>query len=756
MRIITMILTVLLCFANNLALAAFDSQAANTALDKLSLQLSVVDVQADKLENAILQLKDLRKQAVDCENTAKSELVVIEKELLETQAGNDNTKKNSTVKFLQDKKVQAAGRRDECKLFVLRSSEAIDVFTQALDKFETTQRLRTTDALWTNINNSLDFYRHPMQAFKPEAFDKYFGLQVLQPYQLPALLSLLLITLVALLARFFLRKTLSKVELDRLTEKMGYLFVLIVSKHLWMLAVGTAALIAVGIFTLLGRSSIHLLYLFLAPLLCLFYFMTIEFFIYIKSFPEGLGFVPSTLAKSLARHLKIAGIIATVGAIGHLLTASQGFPDAVMLSLRSIFITFFALNINMILWDLTRVKWLFEAHRIIRFTIVSILIMAFSTLVVLEWIGYHSLTGFIWYALFSSFSATFITWIIYHSALSILNAINEVGQPWQNNIRRVLGISKNSVIPEMVWFRIVISLTLWGGLGLLLTRIWLLNQVEFDIMVNSLINGFTLSGFNVIPIRIIYAFFGLGFFSLMTRWCRRQVAIQTSSGTAKGVQSSMASLVGYIGFSISVLMALLIAGVNLSGLALVAGALSVGIGFGLQNIVNNFVSGIILLVERPIKVGDRVLVGEYEGHVKSISIRSTVIHSLDRTDVILPNSELISGKVVNLMLDDKRYRLRIFVGVAYGSDTELVYNILQDIAKQHPDVIHDETTEALILFNEFGDSSLNFELRVIIRDVNRRQRVRSELHYAIDAQFREHKIEIPFPQRDVWVKALPQ
>jgi len=186
---------------------------------------------------------------------------------------------------------------------------------------------------------------------------------------------------------------------------------------------------------------------------------------------------------------------------------------------------------------------------------------------------------------------------------------------------------------------------------------------------------------------------------------------------------------------------------NLSNLAIIAGALSVGIGFGLQNIVNNFVSGLILLLERPVKVGDWVVVGQHEGFVTRISVRATEIETFRRASVIIPNSELLSGAVINWTHRDKYGRVDIKVGVAYGSDTGKVRDIMLACAREHGQVL--SWPAAHVLFTEFGDSALQFELRVFIGDVEQRSFVASDLHFAIDDAFRKAGIEMPFPQREV-------
>ena len=192
-------------------------------------------------------------------------------------------------------------------------------------------------------------------------------------------------------------------------------------------------------------------------------------------------------------------------------------------------------------------------------------------------------------------------------------------------------------------------------------------------------------------------------------------------------------------------------GINLSGLAVIFGLLSVGIGFGLQNITSNFVAGLILLFERPIKVGDRVTVGGVEGDVMDINIRSTTVRSLNNIDIIVPNSEFVSSQVVNWSHGDRKIRLDIEVGVSYQSDLDAVLRSLREVALGNPEILRDPEPD--VHLREFGDSSWNMRLRIWIDDPKRHPVVRSDINCAIVRKFRENGVEIPFPQRDLHLRS---
>jgi len=222
-----------------------------------------------------------------------------------------------------------------------------------------------------------------------------------------------------------------------------------------------------------------------------------------------------------------------------------------------------------------------------------------------------------------------------------------------------------------------------------------------------------------------------------------------------GPASAIQSISHYIMLTIAVFFALNIAGVPLTVFTIFGGALALGIGFGSQNIVNNFISGLILLLERPIQVSDNVTVGGDTGRVLKIGPRATHIQRYDGVTVILPNSHLLENAVANWNLPDRRIRSMISIGVAYGSDVKLVKSTLDKLLEDHIRVL--ESPDNRVFFAGFGDSSLDFEMHFWIspRSSFDRKQIESDLRYKIDDLFREHDITIPFPQRDLNFKASP-
>jgi small-conductance mechanosensitive channel len=297
----------------------------------------------------------------------------------------------------------------------------------------------------------------------------------------------------------------------------------------------------------------------------------------------------------------------------------------------------------------------------------------------------------------------------------------------------------------------LLALYFWGWLTLVLFDIWG--------PVTAWISGFlgtewTLGGLSLSLADILIFALAIGLAVLASRFVRfvLQEDVFPRIHLPRGVAGSMSILVNYAILALGFFVALTVAGIEWSRFALIAGALGVGIGFGLQNIVNNFVSGLVLIFERPIQLGDTIEVGPLLGIVRRIGIRSSTVRTYDGAEVIVPNGDLISKEVVNWTLSDQNRRIEIAVGVKYGTDPRQVLEILEEVARGHDRVLEFPSPRAF--FEGFGDSSLNFLLRFWTGKFQDWWNIKSEVTVGINDAIKAAGIEIPFPQRDLHLRSV--
>jgi small-conductance mechanosensitive channel len=372
---------------------------------------------------------------------------------------------------------------------------------------------------------------------------------------------------------------------------------------------------------------------------------------------------------------------------------------------------------------------------------------------ILSILGYTILSGFIFSRVFYTAATIIIGTILRRILLDILDWVipedllekereeEETSQLWN----RLYSVS-----------RILISAILAIIGGLLIAKVWwLLGEQSIP---EAFISFFTFTLFVVqdtevtiwsfikgILIIVLFIYFSKSLRKILNAKVLKQTSMD------RGARHAILTMTHYILLLVGIVVALESIGINLTTLKVFAGALGLGIGFGLQNIANNFASGLIILFERPIKTKDFVHVGDVLGTITKISARSTTILTRDNIAIIVPNSDFIEKTVINWSLNDTPTRLHVPIGVEYGTDVDKVEGILLELAEEHPRVL--KYPKSRVWFREFADSSLNFELLVWINDPQEGvNNIRSDLNFQIAKAFEEHEIGIPFPQRDVHFK----
>ncbi len=729
----------------------------------LSKTLSGIEKKLPRKHHNIDQLTLLAEEVTNIKGELKTCVIELEPEEKKIRQvldslGKPSKKEPAEVRRkrreIQQKLTSIEQQLASCRVLILKSDDLLKNIHAATNKLLAQKLLARGPDIVTLLR---DNWNKPSLWFSASRsfLQKHSGLDLLSAWQLSLLLLLLLLSIGTgvLLRRFLCTRIRLKQWSDDFTSLFLRASITTLAHYAPHLLGSTTA--AVLFYYLTGDARpmpfINVVAFGLPPY---FLFVAIVHLLLAPPHPATPFLdLPEKLTRALATRLQVLALLAFLGYLLFATLLAQSLPEPALLITRAVFTTILIFNL---LWAFSLVMRLPRMARM-RWLTIGVYIALLVALII-EGMGYRNLSLALLKDVLGSllaFGSLLLLSRLFHELYDSL----ETGKDnWSNNFRKALGIKGRENIPGLAWLRVITSLALWTLFAYVLLLVWDVSDTILLEIQTYLTQGFNLGSLHIIPEKIAGAIITIAIIILSGGWMRNRLEANWLKKTRmeRGAREALVTITGYIIVAIAFLVGLGVAGFDFGSLALIAGALSVGIGFGLQNVVNNFISGLILLFERPIKTGDWIVVGGTEGYVKRIRIRSTQIQTFDRADVIIPNSELISNQVTNWMLRDPRGRIRVPVGVAYGTDTQTVKTILESVAAEHPEVIDNGTSpKPKVLFRAFGDSSLDFELRCYIRNIDKRIQIISDLNFAIDAAFRKHNIEIPFPQRDLHIRDWP-
>ena len=738
--------------------------SAEFEVNEVIVQLSILQNQLDNQTLNEREIKDIRETALslragslECVSEIEPQVATLslEVEALEQIKPEVDIEIYDRLTTARNLRGQVDAKLKNCYLSVVRSTRIIDVSNKLLNEF-TTEFLSKKGV---NIIRAIATIPEQITLLPSLLFD-----ETIKRINQETLLVLALLLIVGFGFGFLLGGQIKKIQYTEFFKQFDRQLILDLRKVFKPFGRVQAPLIfaslgiamAISLALSVGTSESLIIRLALSPFIASLFHVFINFATGSLS-PMGIkdGFNEED-SRSLRQRMRFFTLILIISYIvfgPDWLTSTVTSPAAAEQSLMRIAIVgVLIVALILVLNAFSKAFFVNGQPRILSLVGYSALTISFLA----ELSGFHNLASFVLGGFMITLLASYALWSLLTLSVNTRNWINASTHIVGIKIRGFLNITRDLGKSRLGIYQLFFDALFWIGFLVIIFNIWDPTGTILGTLSSYARDGIPIGGIRIVPTNIVGGIIAFTVLLAFTGWIKRWIDkrwLRQIISSDRGARDALVTIVGYTGFTISLLIGLSIAGINVTGLAVVAGALSVGIGFGLQSIANNFVSGIILLFERPIKAGDFVTVGDVEGFVKKISIRATEIETLDNQDMLVPNSELISGRVTNWVLHNPYGRLRIRVGVAYGSDINKVKQILEAVSHENKSVITDgRVSPPKALFMGFGDSALEFELRVRIFDIKKRYDVVSELNFKIDEEFQKNRIIIPFPQRDIHIK----
>ncbi|MBU0745095.1 MAG: mechanosensitive ion channel [Gammaproteobacteria bacterium] len=723
----------------------FNSKAAFARLDGVKGQPIVKPSDLPAANLSLEKIEKLRGDAEICVEKANAQLTILQKLLDNIQSikGKSPVEKKDEFKYLEDKKDYYTQQTIDCRIFLFQSQEVLTGLRGDIQKINTQVKLKRATPAWSLLGIGEVLFND---------FDsqKFYQVSGISNFTTGSLIGLFALIIISLSLAFFIRHKCSGWLNKRIEKQKVSVTLVTVTKHyiIPMLLTGTISGYLAILFFVVNPSPLieYISYAFFI------YSMSLAFLNLLFLGPRPLlPIIPEfqNYGRSLFIRLTVLLTFFFITSLIFITFINQDLSSQLVEMARSFFLVLLSVNVVWISWLFASLPFLAYEHKKSSIFIKIILVTLIFIIIITQALGYYRLSSDVIFGAIYILLALAAFYVVSMMVGGIELILNNRESGFSKVIRQHLGVEYSKDITEFLFIKIAIYIYAAYGFTLIVLMSFGASLNYIDKLNIGFMDGIVLGKIKIIPFQIILALFIFGTQLILGRWLKNIIIRKHKLQNKKDTQDAMASLFSYLNFFLALIVALIVTGIDLTSLTVVVGALSVGIGLGLQDIVNNFISGIILLVEKPIKSGDRILIDGQDGFVKKIRLRSTRIKTMSRKDVIIPNLNFITQKITNYTYSNEQVRVSCKVGVSYDSDVDLVKNTLLELAAACPDAVQDEVSKPTVFFTKFSESSMDFEVYFTVANVNKVFSAVSDVNTMIYKEFKNRNIEIANPQLDV-------
>lgn len=736
---VSIVLLLTWCFASG-AIAesqggSFNIEHAKETLHTLNQQLSATRIEYNDLYTALATIHELQEQANACLLTSKGQLEKLDALLKDTTiAPTLLQEEHAHYQYLLHERQMNAKRVAFCSFLSFRLQEMQTMAEARMKKIDNYLLLQRSSPIWQQVHL--------------ESFSNFsINLKVLYSYsaigqlnESQRILLLILMSVAFVVGIIFY-------HIGVRAQKKSHDYPILKGIKNYLPALFPLGLCSIYLHLMLPFVSPFLKNIFLSDVLFFYFLVHCLIKLYVDFLLKNKLWFNKNVMPILLRRSKILIHLILLGSLGIFISHGQSIPTQLMELCATLYITILSCSFLWLSWLIFQLDY-FKHHAsfLLPRLIKLILVIVFFVPILMAWFGYQDFALFFIPNLIATICLLALFWRVSVWLGYLYAVLSDLNHQTASKLRAMVGISQHETLIELFVIRLILNLGVLflTTIGLLL--IWRAPQYYIDAYFSIIYKGFKLYEIPITPVRILRGCFIFCIIMVIGRVIATRVAGFEAFKDEKDRQITVSTLITYIAFLIALFTGLMIAGVNFTSFALVAGAFSVGIGFGLQNIANDFVSGLILLINKPVKPGDHIAIGDVEGHVKKIRLLSTQIVTLAHSDAMIPNSHLIGKSVTNYTFHNNRYvKTNIQIMIEHGDDIQKARQIILDVLAKSKQVVQDANNQPTVLYElvfSYGVAYSFLDIWCVIKDVNKKHMITSELTMVIIDALKANDIQV--------------